>query len=239
VAAALNVLSRTAMGAGRADDALRYATEAVEVCQAAGYAWNQGLALGRQAYALAALGRLPEAMDASQAGLELTRRSGNEWGVARFQVGSGDVARALGDPGGARGYYLAALPFIRDAMPAPDAAGCLARLGSVETRLGDLAAARDCLAEGLRLALAAGHRATLARCLLALATLALPRRSRRGRDRPPAGRRPGHDQPRRRRLRPGRRVGRTRDDVPAGERPPGPGAALTGAGRRRPPRVRS
>jgi tetratricopeptide (TPR) repeat protein len=173
VAAALNVLSRTAMGAGRADDALRYATEAVEVCQAAGYAWNQGFALGSQAYALAALGRLPEAMDASQAGLELTRSSGNEWGVARFQVGSGDVARALGDPGGARGYYLAALPFLRDAMPAPDAAGCLARLGSVETRLGDLAAARDCLAEGLRLALAAGHRAALARCLLALATLAL------------------------------------------------------------------
>jgi hypothetical protein len=53
------VLSRTAMSAGRAADALRYATEAVEVCDAGGYAWHQGFALGSQAYALAALGRVP------------------------------------------------------------------------------------------------------------------------------------------------------------------------------------
>jgi hypothetical protein len=101
------------------------------------------------------------------------RSISNQWGAALFQVGIGDVARALGDHAGARGYYLAALPFMRDAMPAPHPADCLARIGSADIRLGDLAEARDHLSEGLRLAIGAGHRRVMARCLLSLATLAV------------------------------------------------------------------
>jgi predicted ATPase len=172
-AAALDMLSRTALNAGRAEEALHYAVQAIEVCHRSGDNWNHGFALGSKAYALAALGRVDEAMAAAADGLELMRSISNQWGAALFQVGIGDVARALGDHAGARGYYLAALPFMRDAMPAPHPADCLARIGSADIRLGDLAEARDHLSEGLRLAIGAGHRRVMARCLLSLATLAV------------------------------------------------------------------
>jgi predicted ATPase len=171
IAAALDMLSRTAMGKGRAEEALWYATESVEQCSRSGDAWNHGFALGSRAYALAALGRVQEAMEATADGLHLMQSISNQWGAALFQVGIGDIARALGDYAGAREYFLAALPFMRDAMPAPHAADCLARVGSVDIRLGDLDAAREHLAESLRLGLAAGHRPVIARSLLSLATL--------------------------------------------------------------------
>jgi tetratricopeptide (TPR) repeat protein len=173
VAAALDMLSRTAMGKGLAEEALHYATESIEQCRLAGDAWTHGFALGSQAYALAALGRVQEAMESTADGLHLMQNISNQWGTALFQVGIGDIARALGDYGGAREYFLAALPFMRHTMPAPHAADCLARIGSVDIRLGDLAAARERLGEGLRLGLAAGHRPVIARSLLSLATLEL------------------------------------------------------------------
>ncbi len=171
IAAALDMLSRTAMGKGRAEEALWYATESVEQCSRSGDGWNQGFALGSKAYALAALGRVQEAMEATAEGLHLMQSISNHWGAALFQVGIGDIARVLGDYAGAREYYLAALPFMRDAMPALHAADCLARLGSIEIRLSDLAAAREHLAEGLRRGLRAGHRPVIVRSLLSLATL--------------------------------------------------------------------
>jgi hypothetical protein len=100
----------------------------------------------------------------------------NQWGAALYRTGLGDLARLAGDPAAARDHYLDALPFVREYMPAPEAARLLARVGAAALKLGDLAATRGYLSESLRISVAAGHRAGIARGLLAFARLALRER---------------------------------------------------------------
>jgi tetratricopeptide (TPR) repeat protein len=172
-AAALDVLARTALASGRPQEALRRAAEAVEETRASDDWWNRGFALGSLASALAAMGCLAEARQWAETGLALMLEIDNQWGAAMFRLGLGDLARALGDPDTACGHYLAALPFVREAMTPSETTRCLARLGRIALKKGDFGQARAYLAGSLQLSLAAGSRTGIARGLLAFAALAV------------------------------------------------------------------
>lgn len=164
-------MSRAALGTGRPKEALRRAIEATDHTGQSHDWFNRGFALGGRSLALAALGRVPEARDWAEAGLALMLEIDNQWGVAVFRLGLGDLARLTGDPAAACDYFLAALPFVREYLPVPNVARCLARLAAVALKLGDLAGVRGYLSESLRLSVAAGYRSGTARGLLEFARL--------------------------------------------------------------------
>jgi predicted ATPase len=170
---ALDLMARAALGTGRLQEALGLAEQAIEGSGQSDDWWTRGFALGSGATALAGLGRLAEAREWAEAGLALMLELDQQWGAAMFRIGLGDVARLAGDLDAARGHYLSALPFVRENMPAPQEARCLARLGSTAARQGDLGQARAYLSGSLRVSLAAGSRAGIARVLLAFASLAV------------------------------------------------------------------
>jgi predicted ATPase len=173
---ALDLMARAALDTGRIGEALRLAEEAIDRTSESGDWWNRGFALGSGATALAGLGRLTEAREWAEAGLALMLEIDHQWGAAMFRIGLGDVARTTGDLDAAHGYYLSALPFVCENTPAPQAARCLARLGATAVRQGNLGQAREYLAGALRVSLAAGSRAGIARGLLAFASLAVRER---------------------------------------------------------------
>ncbi len=64
------------------------------------------------------------------------------------------------------------MPALREASAGPDIVRCLTSLGRIAVDQGELGQAREYLAEGLRLSLASGSRADIARVLSAFAALA-------------------------------------------------------------------
>jgi predicted metal-dependent phosphotriesterase family hydrolase/predicted ATPase len=170
-ATALDQMSRAALATGRPKEALRRAIEATDQTGQSHDWFNRGFALGGRSMALSVLGRVAEARDWAEAGLALMLEIDNQWGVALYRLGLGDLARGAGDAAAAREYFLAALPFIREYMLAPDVARCLARIAAASLRLGDIAGCRGYLSESLRLSVAAGNRSGIARGLLAFARL--------------------------------------------------------------------
>ena len=137
-AIALDVLARLAVRSGRPHDALRYSAEALELTRTPNDPWTRSFALGSQAIALAALGRLAESAEWAQAGLALSQEIDNQWIVAVFELALGNLAWSIGNLDAARRYYLAALPFAREFMGAQKTARCLAYLGRVALEQGDL-----------------------------------------------------------------------------------------------------
>lgn len=172
-ATALDALARVAVQAGRPDDALRYSAEALELTRAPGDRWTRCFALGSQALALAALGRLAEAAEPTRAGLALMEEVDNQFLATVFRLALGNLAWATGDLAGARAHYLAALPVAREVLGAPRAARCLAYLGRIAIGQDDPVQAREYLTESLRLSLDSGSRSGTIRALRAFAALLL------------------------------------------------------------------
>ncbi len=172
-AAALSLLSETALHTGRIAAAVPYAEQALSVAQAAGDRWNEGYALGVRAAAAAALGKLREAQQLAEASAGLMRHIDQQWGLARALIGLGDLARLRGDPGDARSRYLEVLAVLREIDARPELARCLAGLGRAAMDLGAPAEARWHLAESLQLSQSTGSRIGVARGLEAFATLAV------------------------------------------------------------------
>jgi predicted ATPase len=171
-AAALDLLARVTARSGRAQEALEHSGEALNLTLSPEDRWTRAFAYGSHGIALSALGRLAEAVDVSREGLALWQELDNQWGVTLFQLGLGSLARISGDLGAAREHYQEAMPFVRAHMGAPEVARWTARLGRVELRLGDLAAARQRLAESLQLSVGCGSRLGIARALRGFAELA-------------------------------------------------------------------
>jgi predicted ATPase len=169
----LDVLARAALASADAPEALRHTGEALQIARAGSDWWNQVYALNTKARALAAAGRPDQARECAEAALALTLETDQHFGTALARMLLGELARSADDVAAARRHYLAALPFVREAMPAPETAHCLGRLGTLALADGDLSPAREYLAESLRLSLAVGSRAGVARGLLGFAELAL------------------------------------------------------------------
>jgi DNA-binding CsgD family transcriptional regulator len=96
----------------------------------------------------------------------------HRWGVARAQLGLGDLARLRGDLDGARRMYTDALGYLREIEARPELARCLSGLGRVALDLGDLEGAREHMAESLRLSRDIGTHIGMARGLESCAALA-------------------------------------------------------------------
>jgi DNA-binding CsgD family transcriptional regulator len=97
----------------------------------------------------------------------------HRWGVARAQLGLGDLARVRGDFADARQRYMEALAYLREINARPEIARCLSGLGRVATEAGATALAREHLTESLRLSRDIGTRIGVARGLEAFAALAV------------------------------------------------------------------
>jgi predicted ATPase len=168
-----NVLVEVALGQGRAEVALARADEALAHDWEPRDRVRHGYTLSGRAVALAAAGRLAEAEEATAAALALMIDAGHHHGAARIRLGLGDLSRLRGDLDAARQHYQAALPTLReDAVLGPETARCLTSLGRMAADQAELAEAREYLAEGLRLSLASGRGADIARGLSAFAALA-------------------------------------------------------------------
>ena len=172
-AGALNLLSESALQAGRTGEAVAHANRALAVAQAAGDGWNEGYALGTRAAAAAREGRLREAQQLASASLGLMRRIDQQWGAARALLGLGDLARFRGRPGEAHGCYVEALPILREIGARPEIARCLAGLGRVAMDLGGVEQARRHLTRSIQLSQDTGMRIGVARGLEAFAALAV------------------------------------------------------------------
>jgi DNA-binding NarL/FixJ family response regulator len=94
------------------------------------------------------------------------------WGVARAQVGLGDLSRLRGDHADAQRRYAEALTYLRDIDARPEIARCLSGLGRVALDLDELPLARARLTESLRLCRSIGTRIGVARGLESFAALA-------------------------------------------------------------------
>jgi len=117
-------------------------------------------------------GNMRAAADLARASIEVMRSIDHLWGVARAELGLGDLARLRGDPGGAHARYLEALAILREIDARPDIARCLAGLARVALDLGSVGQARQHLAESLQLSHSTGSRIGVARGLEAFAALA-------------------------------------------------------------------
>jgi tetratricopeptide (TPR) repeat protein len=174
---ALNALSQIELGAANTGAALRLAREALAQARTAGDTWNEVYALNNQAAAQHAAGDLAGARASGDAALALALKTDQHYGAALARLELGDITRALGDTGAARGHLEAVLPFARQGMPQPDTVRCLAGLTAIALDRGDLADARDYLADSLALCLRAGQRAGMAGALLGFAELSASRPS--------------------------------------------------------------
>jgi len=171
VAGALRVLGSVALRLGDAAHAEELAGDAVSAARAAGNDWEEGLALGTAAAAIAHQGRIREAQRRYEEALEALRDN-NRWGVAHIRYGMGMLAQERGDHDGSLGHLRAALEIFRELDARPEIARCLAGLGRVAMTQQEYATAREYLAESLRLSRATGQRLAVARGLEAFAGLA-------------------------------------------------------------------
>lgn len=171
-AAGLNLLSEIAMHTGRLDEAESLGQQAMTISGEAGDGWNRGWALGIRAVIAAARGRIEQSAELANASIAVMRSIDHRWGVARAQVGLGDLDRLRGDHGDAQLRYADALIHLREIDARPEVARCLSGLGRVALELGDLALARIQLTESLQLSRAIGTHIGVARGLESFAALA-------------------------------------------------------------------
>ena len=81
-----------------------------------------------------------EAAELASASVDVMRAIDHRWGVARAQLGLGDLAELRGDFADARQRYMEALAYLREINARPEIARCLSGLGRVATeRRGDQA----------------------------------------------------------------------------------------------------
>jgi len=181
MAAALNILSETALRVGQAQEAMTCADEAVAVARSAGDGWNEGYALGTRAAIAARVGKLAEARQLAEASVTVMRRIDQQWGAARALLGLGDLARLESRPGEAHSRYVQALAIFREVGARPQMARCLAGLGRVAMDLDAPEQARRHLTQSIQLSQDTGARLGVARGLEAFAALAvqecLPKRA--------------------------------------------------------------
>lgn len=170
-ATGLNLLTETALHAGRLDEAAARAGEALAIARTAGDRWNEAYALGTGAAAAGRRGHLREAQERAEASLAIMRDIDHQWGAARTLLGLGDLARLTGDPAGAQRRYAEALPILREVNARPEIARCLAGLGRIAMDRGDLELARQRLAESIELSHSTGSRIGVIRALDAFAAL--------------------------------------------------------------------
>jgi predicted ATPase/DNA-binding CsgD family transcriptional regulator len=173
MAAGLNLLSEIALHTGHADEAEALGREALAIAEAAGDGWNEGWALAISAAGAAMRGRLREAAELASASITVMYGIDHRWGVARAQLGLGDLARMRGDDADARKRYTEALGYLREIGARPEIARCLSGLGRVAMDLGANELARDHLTESLRLSRTIGTRIGVARGLESFAALAV------------------------------------------------------------------
>jgi predicted ATPase/DNA-binding CsgD family transcriptional regulator len=171
VPTALRVLSQAAARAGRTDEALTRADEAIAAAAAAGNDWEAGLTMAAKAAIALRQSKLKSAQRAYEAALEVLSDN-NRWGVAQVCYGMGTLARARGDNEAGLRYYRDALEIFRELDAWPEIARCQAGLGWIAIAGGDFGQAQHALAENLRLNQACGQRLGLARGLEACAVLA-------------------------------------------------------------------
>jgi DNA-binding NarL/FixJ family response regulator len=115
---------------------------------------------------------MPGAAELASASIEVMRSIDHRWGVARAQLGLGDLGRLRGDLDHAQRMYAGALRYLREIDARPEIARCLSGLGRMALAAGDIEAARDHLAESLRLSRDIGTHIGMARGLEACAALA-------------------------------------------------------------------
>ena len=108
-----------------------------------GDGWNTGWALGIRAAIAGVRGDIREAAELAGASIEVMRSIDHRWGVARAQLGLGDLARLRGDLAQAQLMYGDALGYLREIDAQPEIARCLSGLGRVALDLGDTEAARE------------------------------------------------------------------------------------------------
>ena len=121
-AAGLNLLSEIAVHTGRPDEAETLGREATAIAEDADDGWNLGWALGIRAAVAGLRGNMRDAADLARASIEVMRLGRrHRWGVARAQLGLGDLARLGGDLDGAKRMYTDAL----GTPPAPGGRGDL------------------------------------------------------------------------------------------------------------------
>ncbi len=171
-AAGLNLLGEVILHTGHPDEAEALNHEAARIAEESGDRWNAGLALGISAAIAGMRGNIRAAAEFSAASLEVMRSIDHGWGIARAQLGLGDLARLRGDFGGARRMYADALGYLREIRARPETARCLAGLGRVALDLGDTETARGHLTESLRVCRDIGTRIGIARGLESCAALA-------------------------------------------------------------------
>jgi DNA-binding CsgD family transcriptional regulator len=172
-AAGLNLLGEIAVHTGRPDEGEALSREATAIAADSGDEWNTGWSLAIRAALAAVRGDMPTAAELAGASIEVMRAIDHWWGVARAQLGLGDLARARGDRGSAQRMYADALGYLREIDARPEIARCLSGLGRIALELGDIDAARGYLAESLRLCRDIGTRIGMARGLESGAALAV------------------------------------------------------------------
>jgi len=172
-AAAFNLLTETALHAGRADEAAARGGQALAAARTAGDRWNEGYALGTLAAAAGQRGDLPEAQRLGEAALATMREIDQQWGVARTLLGLASLARLTGDSGGAQRRYEEALAILSVLNARPEIARCLAGLGRIAIDGGDTSLARQYLIQSIELSRSTGSRIGMIRGLEAWAALSL------------------------------------------------------------------
>jgi predicted ATPase/DNA-binding CsgD family transcriptional regulator len=171
-AAGLNLLSEIAVHTGRPDEAETLSQEAAQIAETAADGWNAGWSLGIRAAIAAIRGNVRLAAELAGASVDVMGAIDHRWGVARAQLGLGDLARLRGDFAGARRMYADALSYLREIGARPEIARCLAGLGRVALDLADTGTAREYLTESLRVSRDIGSRIGTARGLESCAALA-------------------------------------------------------------------
>ena len=172
-AAGLNLLSEIGVHTGRPDEAEALGREAMAIAEAAGRRLEHGLGARHPRRDRRGARQHPRGGRAGQAPPSRSCASiDHRWGVARAQLGLGDLARLRGDLAQAQLMYGDALGYLREIDAQPEIARCLSGLGRVALDLGDIAAAREYLAESLRVCRDIGTRIGIARGLESFAALA-------------------------------------------------------------------
>ena len=172
-AAGLNLLSEIAVHTGRPDEAEALGREAMAIAEAAGDSWNTGWALGIRAAIAGVRGNIARG---GRAGQRLDR--GHARRSTTGGASPGPSSASATSPGcaatwrGAQLMYSDALGYLREIGARPEIARCLSGLGRVALDLGDIEAAREHLAESLRVCRDIGTRIGMARGLESFAALA-------------------------------------------------------------------
>ena len=142
------------------------------MASAAGDTWSEGYSLGILAAVEGLRLQLARARELATASIAIMRSIDHAWGVARAELGLGDLAQLTGEYEDARQRYTAALAPLREINARPELARCLAGLGRVAMSLGEMAEARRHLTESILLCRTTGTRIGVARALEAFGALA-------------------------------------------------------------------